>query len=59
MMQDQRTFDLLLRSISIRKQLLNDAEVSALVAFLNALSDDETTPMFGRPETVPSGLSLD
>jgi len=39
---------------------LSDAEVSDLVAFLHALSGDQSRfGRLGRPETVPSGLKVD
>ncbi|MEM9970334.1 MAG: cytochrome c peroxidase [Pseudomonadota bacterium] len=47
-------------AVDIEPVALNDAEVGEIVAFLHALTGDtaETRPL-GRPETVPSGLSVD
>lgn len=44
----------------LRQMSLTDAEITDLVAFINALTGKsaETRP-FGRPETVPSGIFVD
>ncbi len=48
------------RAVDITPVELTDAEVDALVAFLTSLSDDKALAgRLGRPESVPSGLSVD
>lgn len=48
------------RVVDIQPVSLSDPEIAALVAFLESLTGDtaETRPL-GRPERVPSGLSVD
>jgi len=46
--------------LDIEVKDLDDGEVSALVAFMHALTGESTaTPRFGIPQTVPSGLPVD
>ncbi len=46
--------------LDIEVKDLDDGEVSALVAFMHALTGKSTaTPRFGIPQTVPSGLPVD
>lgn len=48
------------RARDLRPQPIADADVDALVAFLNALTGETAlTRPLGRPETVPSGLPVD
>ncbi len=57
---DRREMERLRAKVDITPVALSDAEVDDLVAFLNALTGKtaEALPM-GRPESVPSGLSVD
>ena len=50
--------DRLERHLDIEPIELSDAEIDALVAFLEALTgtDSVTSPVFGSPTAVPSGL---
>ena len=58
--QDTREIARQEAAIAIAPVALDDASVLDLVAFLNALTGitAETRPL-GRPDTVPSGLSVD
>jgi len=57
---DARELERQRRYLDIEPVALSDAEVDELVAFLEALTgaSASNTP-FGRPDTVPSGLSVD
>ncbi|MEO1239674.1 MAG: cytochrome c peroxidase [Pseudomonadota bacterium] len=58
--QDRFEMDRQARARDLRPQPMADADIDALVAFLNALTGEtaEIRPL-GRPETVPSGLPVD
>jgi len=48
------------RALDIEIGPLGDDEVAAIVAFLHALTGETAEPRpLGRPETVPSGLTVD
>ncbi|MDG1737202.1 MAG: cytochrome c peroxidase [Paracoccaceae bacterium] len=55
---DRLEMDRLERHLDIEPIELSDAEIDALVAFLEALTgtDSVTSPVFGSPTAVPSGL---
>ncbi len=58
--QDPRELARQARARDIEPVNLSDTQISELVAFLNALTGKSvTSPPFGQPKQVPSGLSLD
>lgn len=59
-MQDRRERRRILKANTLQPKSLNDAELLALVAFLESLSEpDAVAGRLGRPNTVPSGLPVD
>lgn len=59
-MQDRRERRRILKANVLKPQLLEDREISALVAFLESLTDIKSTKgRLGQPSQVPSGLPLD
>ena len=58
--QDMQEMARQAQALDIRPMTLSDADIADLVAFLHALTGETALirPM-GRPETVPSGLSVD
>lgn len=58
--EDQREMERLRAKVDIQPQALSDAEVSDIVAFLNALTDEAAeVGRLGKPTRVPSGLTID
>ncbi len=58
--EDDREMNRLKRNIDIVPQSLNDDQVNALVAFMNALTDETAIKgRLGKPTAVPSGLPID
>lgn len=59
-LQDKREMQRYRAKLDIEPVLLADGEVDNLVAFLQALTGRSATKsLFGRPESVPSGLPVD
>lgn len=59
-LQDQRERQRIRRFVDIQPVALNDQEVGALIAFLNALTGEASqNGRLGRPQSVPSGLPVD
>ena len=58
--EDQREMERLRAKVDIQPQALSDAEVSDIVAFLNALTDEAAeVGRLGKPTRVPSRLTID
>jgi cytochrome c peroxidase len=55
-MNDEVELERLSESISILPVVISDAEVHALVAFLNALNSPEERDLMGKPNFLPSNL---
>lgn len=59
-MQDRRERRRILKANILTPKALDDHEVTALVAFLESLTDKAAIPgRLGKPDTVPSGLPVD
>lgn len=58
--EDSREMERLMRRVDIEPRAMTDADVDAILAFLNALTDcGSLKGPLGRPKSVPSGLPVD